>query len=214
MWVDAIIVIILIYSFIQGFRVGFIHTFIHTLGWLLAVILGFVWYPYVMDFLKNKTYFYNTVHDKIAERISEKASSASDSILGDIPKIIRDVMETAVNSATDSISTSVADGLSNILFNIIAFLIVAIAVKLVLAFITSLFSKESNDGLMGLIDGIFGFFAGGAKGIIIVYLLLALMVPVTSLAGGDFIIDHINSSTIGSYLYENNLIFYVIEGFL
>ena len=214
MWVDVIIVVILIYTFIQGFRHGFVRTFINTLGWLLAVILGFVWYPYVIDFLKNKTDFYDSVHAKIIERISENAGAASDSALTGIPDVIKEVIDKAINTATDTITVSVADGLSNIIFNIIGFLVVAIAIKLLLLFITSLFSKTSNEGLVGIIDGFFGFLAGGLKGIIIVYILLALMVPITSLTGSEFIIDKIDSSVIGNYLYNNNLIFWVVKGFL
>lgn len=214
MWVDGIIVVILIYTLIQGFRYGFIHTIIHTLGWLLAVILGFVWYPYVIDFLKNKTNFYDSVHTKIFEKIAENTANASDSALNGLPEIIRDVIDTAIGTASDAIAGSLADGLSNIIFNIIGFLVVAIAIKLLLLFITSLFSKTSNEGLVGIIDGFFGFLAGGLKGIIIVYILLAIMVPVTSLTGSEFIIDKIDSSVIGSYLYDNNLIFLVIKGFL
>jgi len=210
MWVDIIIVVIIIYTFVQGFRRGFIHTFIHTLGWVLAIILGFVWYPYVIDFLKTKTNFYESIHEKIVAKVSENAGAATESALDGFPEIIRDV----IDAATNAIATSLADGLSTIIFNILGFLIIALAIKFILFIISSLFSKTSNEGFIGIIDGFFGFIAGGLKGIIVIYILLAFIVPITSLTGSEFIMDEIHNSTIGSYMYDNNILFLVFKNLL
>lgn len=214
MWVDAIIVIILIFTIVQGFRHGFVHTFIHTVGWVLAVILGFVWYPHVITFLKEKTGFYDTIHGKIAERIAENAGNAADSAMTGIPEVIRDLLDKAVDSATNAIAVSMSDNLSNLIFNILGFLVVAIVIKLFLLILTVLFSKEKNSGFIGGIDGLFGLLAGAAKGAILIYILLALMVPITSLSGSTFLIDQLDGSVLGSYLYNNNLILGLVKGFL
>lgn len=214
MWVDGIIVIIVIFTAVQGFRRGFVQTFIHTVGWLLAVVLGFVWYPHVIDFLKEKTGFYDLVHGKISERIAENANSAADSAAGSIPEVIRDLLDKAIHSATDTIALSMSDSLSNLIFNMIGFLVVAIAIKLILLCLTMLFSKEKNDGFIGGIDSFFGLLAGTLKGIILVYILLAVMVPVTSLWVSSFLIDELDGSVLGSYLYNNNLILMVVKDFL
>ncbi|MEL7655813.1 MAG: CvpA family protein [Bacillota bacterium] len=214
MWVDTIIVIILVFTIVQGFRHGFVHTFIHTVGWVLAVILGFVWYPHVITFLKEKTGFYDSVHGKITERITENAGNAADSAMTGIPEVIRDLLDKAVDSATNAIAVSMSDNLSNLIFNILGFLIVAIAIKIILLILTILFSKEKNSGFIGGIDGFFGLLAGAAKGAILVYILLALMVPLTSLSGSSFLMDQLDGSVFGSYLYDNNIILGLVKGFL
>lgn len=214
MWVDGIIVIILIFATVYGYRRGFVHTFIHTVGWMLAVVLGFVWYPHVINFLKEKTGFYDTVHSKIAERITENASSTTDAAMTGIPEVIRGLLDKTVDSATSAIATSMSDSLSNLIFNIIGFLVVAFAIKLFLLVLTTLFSKEKNKGIIGGLDGFFGLLAGALKGVILVYILLALMVPITSLSGSSFLMGELDGSVLGSYLYENNLILGLVKGFL
>ena len=214
MWVDGIIVIIVISTIIIGFRQGFIHTFIHTIGWVLAMILGFVWYPFVRDSLKEKTNFYDSIHGKITERIAGNAGNAADSAMTGIPEVIRDLLDKAVDSATNAIATTMADNLTNLIFNILGFLVVAFAIKLILMALTILFSKEKNNGFIGGVDGFFGLLAGALKGMILVYILLALMVPVTSLTASSFLIDQLDGSVLGSYLYDNNLILKLIKGFL
>jgi uncharacterized membrane protein required for colicin V production len=92
MWFDGVIVVILIFTIVQGFRRGFIHTFVHTAGWLLAVVLGFVWYPRILDYLKNQTGIYNSIHDKITARITENADSVSNTTLSNIPEVISEML--------------------------------------------------------------------------------------------------------------------------
>ncbi len=214
MWIDGIIVIILVFTVIQGFRHGFVHTFIHTIGWILAVVMGFVWYPHVIKFLKEKTDYYDSVHAKIADKFAENAGSATDSAMTGIPEVIRGLLDKAVDSATNAAALSFADSLSNLIFNIIGFLIVAMVIKLALFLLTLLFSKKKNEGIMGGIDGILGLLAGALKGAILVYVLMALLVPITSLSSGTFLMDQLDGSVLGSYLYDNNLILSVVKGFL
>jgi uncharacterized membrane protein required for colicin V production len=214
MWVDGIIAIILVFTIIQGYRHGFVHTFIHTVGWILAVVLGFVWYPHVIDFLKGKTEFYDSIHGKIAERIAENTGSAADSAMTGIPEVIRDLLDKAVDSATTALANSMSDNLTNLIINLIGFLMVALAIKLVLMALTFLFSKEKNSGIIGGVDGFFGLLAGALRGALLVYILLALMGPITSLSGSHFLIGQIDGSVAGSYLYDNNLILQIVKGFL
>lgn len=214
MWVDGIIVLIVIFTTIQGYRHGFVHTFIHTVGWILAVVLGFVWYPHVIKFLKEKTAFYDSVHGKITERIAENAENTTDTAMTGIPEVIRDLLDKAIDSATNTIVASMSESLSNLIFNIIGFLVVAIAIKLALMLLTIMFSKEKNSGIIGGVDGIFGLLAGALKGVILIYILLALMVPITSLSGSAFLIGQLDGSVLGSYLYDNNLILKMVKGFL
>ncbi len=214
MWVDGLIVIIVIFAIIQGYRRGFVHTFIHTVGWILAVVLGFIWHPHVIGFLKEKTGFYDAIRERIAERVAENAGNTADSVMTGIPEVIRDLLDKAIDSATNAIAISLSENLTNLIFNIIGFLAVAAAIKLFLMTLTFLFSKEKNDGFIGGIDGFFGLLAGALKGVILIYILLAFMVPVTSLSGSSFLIDQLDGSVLGSYLYDNNLILRMVKGLL
>jgi len=213
MWIDGIIAIILLVTIVQGFRRGFVQTFVHALGWLLAVVLGFVWYPQMVDFLKNKTAFYTAVHDKISDRITANAETAVETAMKGIPDVIRDFLQKAVDTATDALAGTMADSLSNLIFNIIGFLLVAFLIKILLLFITVVFSKEKSFGIIGGVDGFFGLLAGAAKGILMVYILLALMVPIISITGSSLLVNLLGDSHIGSYMYENNLIFTFIRKF-
>ncbi|MGI6732363.1 MAG: CvpA family protein [Anaerovoracaceae bacterium] len=206
MWIDIIIVIILIYAIIQGFRNGFVRTLFYTVGWLVAVVLGFAWYPHVVDYLKEKTDFYHLVHGKVLDRFTESAGTATGSIIDSLPNVLQDLFAQAFENAGNAMASSFADSLSHLIFNLIGFLVVILVMKLALSIITSLFSKKSRGGIVGGIDGFLGLLAGGATGVIIVYISLALLVPFASLYGSTTIMNGLEDSIIGNYMYNNNLL--------
>ncbi|MDD2216047.1 MAG: CvpA family protein, partial [Eubacteriales bacterium] len=99
-------------------------------------------------------------------------------------------------------------------FQIISFLAVVIGIRLLFILLSSLFGKKRNKGITGFVDGFFGLIVGMLKGAILVFLLLALLVPVIGLSGGDFLADSLRDSSIASTLYDNNLILLIIKDLL
>lgn len=215
MWMDIAILAIFLVSTVLGYIQGFIRTFLHTVGWLLSIILGFAWYPAVADFLKKKTDFYDTMHSNVADRLaaagSDAAGSAQDAVhYSGIP----DILSQAFQAAKDAVADSLAGGITNILFNIVAFLIIIAAIKFIFWLLITLFSKRENGGITGWFDGIFGAVFGGLKGIVIVFVLLALLVPVTELSSSTYFLDSLKDSKLAYTLYDNNWVFVLIKEFL
>ncbi|NLT47340.1 MAG: CvpA family protein, partial [Clostridiales bacterium] len=196
MWMDVVVALIFVISTAVGFRQGFVHTFIHTAGWLLSIVLAFAWYAKVENFMRNKTNFYDTVYNKVAERVAEEGSSAGVSFTKDMPVILQEFIDSIKNSVADAI----AMGVSDFLFKVICFLLLVIAIRLVFMLFSSLFSKKNNEGFLGFIDGVFGLLAGAIKGLLIIFLLLALLVPVIGLSSGDSLAATLESSRIAGIL--------------
>ncbi|MEA4986847.1 MAG: CvpA family protein [Anaerovorax sp.] len=209
MWMDIAIGVIILISFILGYVRGFMNTFLHTAGWILSLVLSFVWYPKVSAFLKEKTGFYDMMHARLTERVAAEGSDTTSQILNGIPEVLKE----AVTAATNALAESLANGLADVLFSIISFLIVAIGIKLIFLFLTSLFSKRSNDGLTGFFDGVFGAAFGGLKGFVLVLILLALLIPIMNLTSSDFLQNTLNESRFAKVLYDSNPLFLMLNRF-
>ncbi len=207
MWMDVVVALIFVISTAVGFRQGFVHTFIHTAGWLLSIVLAFAWYAKVENFMRNKTNFYDTVYNKVAERVAEEGSSAGVSFTQNMPVILQEFIDSIKNSVADAI----AMGVSDFLFKVICFLLLVVAIRLVFMLFSSLFSKKNNEGFLGFIDGVFGLLAGAIKGLLIIFLLLALLVPVIGLSSGDSLAATLGSSRIASILYDNNYLLLLLK---
>ncbi len=181
-------------------------------GWLLAIILGFVWSPKAKAFLLDKTDYYDSIHKSLAERFSS-AVSAENFFADGFPKILQGVVEKMSRAAADSF----ADSMTELLFTILSFIAVTLLIKLILWLVIGLFSKKHAGGLTAFLDGLAGLCAGLVKGVLMVFVLFALMVPVMSLASSQFALSFQNwlaDSTFACDLYDNNLIILIVRDFL
>ena len=113
------------------------------------------------------------------------------------------MMEDMATSLTDS----AASGVTDFLMTVAAFLILVMASKILLYILIALFSKRNNPGATGIIDGLLGLGVGFIKGFVVVYLVLAIMIPAVNLASPDHafsLLTSLDSSLMAKDLYDNN----------
>jgi uncharacterized protein YacL len=147
--------------------------------------------------------------------LSGRFASASgiENISAALPRILKDTVDAVAKQATDAASASLCD----LLFTVISFLIIIAVVKFVFLSIIVLLSKKHANGVRGVVDGIFGLFFGFVKGVFMVFVLLAVMIPVMGLFDAkfiDIIISWLDSSYFAGSLYDNNFIALIVRDFL
>ncbi|MBK5261100.1 MAG: CvpA family protein [Peptostreptococcaceae bacterium] len=202
MIIDIILFSILVVIMAISYRNGFISTFLHLVGWLISLSCGFFFAPRVKEYLISKDFFYTSINDKLLSKIPQGAPQGSFKS-GGIPNLVGDF----VDNVTNTVSTNIASSLTDLIMVIISFLIVVIAVKLFLYFITIIFSKRNRKGPTGLIDGLLGLAFGFFKGMIVLYIILAVMIPVINLTSPEStftILTSLDSSVLAKDLYNNN----------
>ncbi|MBQ9931892.1 MAG: CvpA family protein [Firmicutes bacterium] len=206
MWLDGILAVIFILSLVHGWRKGFIRSIAHFVGWIAAIILGFVWQDKMANFLLEHTRLYERLHTTIDVKLANPDISL-DSLFENFPKILAKPLEGILDAVGEAAST----GLAGLLFNIISFVLVFILVKIVIAIIASFIGKRKRRSLIGFTDGVLGLILGAVRGLIIIYILLALMVPAMSVSSGDLLKSGLDSSFIAKPLYDSNPIFRIID---
>ena len=73
---------------------------------------------------------------------------------------------------------------------------------------------RNSKNLLGTVDSSVGLLFGSIKGAIIIFLLLALMFPLTSLFAPQYIHtlnEQLNNSYIAGYLYDSNPLIYFMR---
>jgi len=210
MWMDIAIAAIVLLSAAFGFMSGFVKTFLHTVGWILSIVLGFIWYPQLKTFLMEHTNYYDSMRDNVSGRLSDAAGSAISESFGNIP----DVLQRTFSAAAETLTTSLADTVTDLFFSIITFVIIIAFIKSLFWLLIQLFSKTKNEGITGMTDGLLGFGFGALKGLLLVLILMALMVPISNFADTSFFTDSIAKSTAGSFLYNSNPLLWFSRGLL
>ena len=204
MFLDIVVAIILILTMVSGFRKGFIYTFTHTLGWLGAMIAAFFFASPLRKYLIDTT----QLDDQIYKAFYDKLSLSSDSLAASsdtLPLILGKGIDTAASEAAQNI----AGRLTELTMTIVSFLLILLAVKLIAFFLTLALSKRQNKGL--------GLAAGMIRGVLFVFLFLALLLPVVNLvspASTQLILDSLDASYFSRTLYDSNFIVLVIGDLL
>lgn len=202
MIIDVILFSILVVIMAISYRNGFISTFLHLVGWLISLSCGFFFAPRVKEYLISKDFFYTSIYDNLLSKMPQGAPQGSFESEG-IPNLVGGF----VNNVTSTVSANIAASLTELIMIIISFLIVAIGVKLFLYFVTIIFSKKNRKGPTGLIDGLLGLTFGFFKGMIVLYIILAVMIPVINLTSPEHsfaILTSLDSSVLAKDLYNNN----------
>lgn len=235
---DICLGVILILSIVTGYGKGFTESFLHTVGWLLAIVLGFVWTPAVAALLRANTEIEETLRQTLTRRLADlgadigegissgldlgatpnvvdSTSSAislpfsDDGILQGIPRVLSDYFSDAVSV----IGTNTVDNLTSIIITIIALLLIIVVIKLIFFFILLIFSKKKRKGIIGLSDGILGAVFGAVKASLLICILLAFFLPLANFMQSDVLLEQLYSSTYAIRIYDNNPIFFLTQLF-
>lgn len=207
--------IIFLVSVIIGYRKGFTESFLHTVGWLLALVLGFVWTPTVVSFLKQNTDIESTLRTVFTDRLtlalnsSAPPSPSPEGILKGIP----DILSNYFSDTGSVIGTAMIENVISAILSIIGLLLIILLIKLIFFVIITLFSKKKRSGIIGFSDGALGFLFGGIKGALLICILLALFLPLANMVHNDFLVNQLESSTYAIKIYNNNPIFFLTKIF-
>jgi uncharacterized membrane protein required for colicin V production len=209
---DVMIGLLIVLSIITGYAKGFVRTFLHAIGWILALVLAFVWSPNVREWLISHTKVYENMQELLTDKFADSVPGTA-ATFDSLPKALSQGLDTV----TGNISSIMITRFTDIVFSVFSFVLVVLAIKLVLYILVGILSKKNRRGFTGMLDGVLGAVAGGVTGIFLVYVLLALLIPLTALVSVELtqtISGAIDKSYIANIMYNNNLVIIVFKDFL
>lgn len=205
---DIIILIILVLTMVFGFRRGFVYSFIHTLGLIGSLAAGFIFARPVQRLIEEKTMidenFYNTIFENVSVSLDSVLPTADTLPL---------ILTTKIDAAAADTAAMIAESLTDFVMLTISFLAVFVVIKLFCYIIISIFSKRNSDGFVGFFDGVLGMMAGFIKGLLIVFVLLALLAPGMNLmspASAEIFMAALDNSYIAGTLYDANFLLLIL----
>lgn len=208
---DIIIGIILIVTMVFGFRKGFVYSIIHTLGWFGSMVLSFFATGPVRKLVEDNT----DISDRIYLIFTEKLSISSDSLhvsLESLPPLVGQGIDTSIAGAAQTL----AEQLTFLTMTILCFIVTLLVIKAVIFLVTIGISSKKK-GFTGAADGILGLVAGLLRGIVFVFLFLAVLVPLINLVSPtstQLVVDSLNSSHLAGTLYDNNFLVNLMHDYM
>ena len=207
--VDLVILAIFIICIIIGYVRGLTGSLIKILSFVLSIVIAFILFVPISNLIINNT----QIDDNLEQSIREMIIGNSEEEEQKMPEAITDYIEQQVESASDSAKEAIADSTAReVSLTIvkagtwIVLFIVARILLIFLRFITALIAKlpviKQFDKLGGIIYGVI-------EGLIIIYVLLAIISFVSPMTNGA-LTNAIEQSYVGSMMYNNNLLLEII----
>ncbi|MGN1299383.1 MAG: CvpA family protein [Candidatus Scatovivens sp.] len=211
--VDLVILSILISCTYWGHRKGLTSVIFKILTFIISIIIVFILYKPVANFVMEKTQIDEWLNVRIAETLNgtkvadgELIKEEETNLSKTVVQVINSLVKESINNAKESAVTYVAGRLSCFMISVLTMIFLLIITKILLGFIKGVAELIAKLPIIRILDKSGGLVYGFIKGIIIIYLILAVLSILSPLISDSRILNAINDSNIGSRLYNNNIL--------
>lgn len=200
---DLILIgIIALFTFI-GYKQGLVKSAIKILSFFIAIVIAFVLYRPVSNFIINNTTLDDNIKNTIIEKIKPEGIDINQELTEE-DKLELNIVGIASNTIEEIASTFTIN-----LIETATLLLIFIIVRIGLKFATVLSDFITKLPFLKQVNKLGGTIYGFIEGFIIVYTLLAVVYLITPLLNKP-VLDSINESIITKEIYNNNIILNMI----
>lgn len=202
-WLLIVVICIIAWNAVRGYTRGLLRIVYSLAACILMLTASSMAAPYVRDNILSQTGIESVIYSNIEKQIAVQGQKATGDF--DMANILLQK-----SGAYDSISMQ----LTNAIMTGLSFFIVIFLLGIVEYFVRRLIRKIERVPVISTVNRVAGFGVGFIKGIVIVWLLLALISLLVTSEAGQAMTVYINDSLMLKYLYENNPIIRLIENIL
>lgn len=199
MLADICVLAVVVFFIYSGYRAGLMRSFIRIASYIISIVISFFLYPVVSELLMK-----TALYDKLAEFIGAKyvMNSLVDASGGNTLGILSKYIGNGIEAAAGGIANSIA----GLLINLIAFIIILILSKVIIRVVGNILGIFTRLPIIKQFNRLGGGILGGAMGILILYIICAVMLLFAPLDPQSKVAVEIEKSVFASEIYENNVI--------
>ena len=202
-WLLIVVICIIAWNAVRGYTRGLLRIVYSLAACILMLTASSMAAPYVRDNILSQTGIESVIYSNIEKQIAVQGQKATGDF--DMANILLQQ-----SGAYDSISVQ----LTNAIMTGLSFFIVIFLLGIAEYFVRRLIRKIERVPVISTVNRVAGFGVGFIKGIVIVWLLLALISLLATSEAGQTMTVYINDSLMLKYLYENNPVIKLIENIL
>lgn len=216
--VDIIILALIALSIFIGYKRGLIKCAINVLSFFIAIIVVILLTTPISNLIINTTEIDDNIKNSLTDNIKIGNVSKEDLVLteenSNVPEVVRkyinDLMADAKDDEPNVVVDTLAQNLTVMIINVGVAVVLFIGTKIILIFVKVLADIIGKIPLIKQFNEVGGIIYGIFSGIVKVYLILAVISIIVPIITDSTLIDAINSSILGSFMYNNNILLKII----
>lgn len=217
--VDLIIISAIISSTYLGYRKGLVGVIFKIFVFIVSLIIVFMLYKPVSNAIINNT----QIDDKIATSIynslsntslanNESLSTSNTNLSEGVVNLINSLLSDAISKAKDGETLIyISTELSYAIIRFASMILIFVVAKILLLVVKFAAEILASLPIISTFNRSGGFLYGLLKGLLIVYIILAVFSLISPVINSWGIISSIDNSFIGSKMYNNNIIINLIS---
>lgn len=201
--VDLIVLAIVLLFVFLGYKRGLVKVAFKLCTFFIAIILAFMLYKPVAKIVIENTNIDETIETKITDKILPEGKTETDEV------DLSESLPTIILKNSENTVQSIAKSCSNTLIETACLVLIFIIAKIVLKFVTALADLIAKLPILKQFNKLGGTIYGIIEGLFIVFLgfaVISLIAPMLDVS----VLEAINSSTLGSICYNNNILLKII----
>ena len=209
MILDLVLLAILIVSIIFGYKRGLVNVIFSLCAFVLSLIITAVLYNPITNLVINNTELDENIKEIIIDNgiIEDIYNEDSENSANEyIQKYIQDIVIDNTNEAIEETAGLMAEKAVAIIVSIGLFIIV----RLILIVLRFVMSGIASLPIIRQFNELGGVAYGMLRGLIIIYVILAILFFIVSMNNNQTILNLIDTSIVSKILYSNNIILNII----
>ena len=198
---DIIIVLILATCIFFGVKRGLTGVIDKLLSIVISLILSLILFKPVSALIIDHTNIYNDLVTNIESSLNSKENMSEEEKSAE-PNIIIDSINKQMDTVKDNANDVIARSIAEVIINLMVIIILFILINIIMFFLKFIFGAIASLPIIKQLDKLGGFIYGIIEGLIIVYVVLAIL----SFVNIQEVQLAIKTSYIASILYNNNLL--------
>lgn len=206
------VLLILAWSLFDGYKKGFMRGVFALLSWVIVLVVCNVATPMVTDLLIEET----SIDESITESISVKLNEMIvESNISEIEEGIPEELRTALLGEEGNMEEILAANGQMVInstsivytvVSIVALVVVVVVTRILVMVVDKVLHIASKLPIIGPADKLLGIACGGAKGMLICWLVLAIVSVMTLTGMNTELATYITESQLLTWMQENNFI--------
>jgi len=209
--VDLIIIAIMALCILLGYKRGLIGVAFKILSFILAIVITFILYIPVSNFVINNTSIDDSLKNAIVERFSEEdITEEKIEKESSMPQVITEYIEKTTADVKNASLEIAAQNISITLVKLMVAILLFILIRILLMFIKLFTNIVEKLPIIKQFNKVGGIIYGFLQGSVIIFVVLAIISIISPIVNTSAVLGAINSSYIGSILYNNNILLSLI----
>ena len=210
--IDLVVIGIIAICIFLGYKKGLIGVLFTILSFLIALIIAFVLYKPISNAIIANTQIDETIQNAIMEKVLK--NKTEENITPEQANNTSQIVIDYINSYTSEIKNTgteiVAKNLAQTTIGIVVFILLLIVSRIILYFFKAIFNIIAKIPIIKQVNKLGGIVYGVIKGLLIIYIILAITSLLAPMLSDLEIFKAVNNSFIAGYMYNNNLILKII----